>query len=72
MLALAAVMILSQSSMPRPSATAVGQARAIVRIVSAARIRFDAAGSANAPLPHDTRVRDRGPALLPAKLVEFE
>jgi hypothetical protein len=66
-----AALAIAQPATSAPVA-AKAQARAIVRIVSAARIRFGEPTQGDGPTPHETRVRDRGDALLPAKLVEFE
>lgn len=72
MLWIAAAALAASPSEPAPShAGATAQARAVVRIVSAARLRLDGGPNPDAPPPRWTIVRT---ALgeQPAKLIEFQ
>ncbi len=72
MLLLAASLALPPPDPPRSPTSATAQARAIVRIVSAVRVRFDQPAGEGVPPPRKTVVRGPSAELLPAKLVEFE
>lgn len=72
MLLLAASLALSTPDPPRSPTGATAQARAIVRIVSAVRVRFDQPSGEDVPPPRETVVRGLSAELLPARLVEFE
>ena len=68
----AATVVLSQAELPRTPTAASAQARAIVRIVSGVRLRFDQRVNEGAPQLRDTTVRTQDVRLQPAKLIEFE
>ena len=68
----AATVVLSQAELPRTPTAASAQARAIVRIVSGVRLRFDQRVNEGAPQRCDTMVRAWDSRLQPAKLIEFE
>jgi len=72
MLLLAASLAAMPPDPPRSPTSATAQARAIVRIVSGVRVRFDQPASGEAPAPRKTVVHGPSAELLPAKLVEFE
>jgi hypothetical protein len=72
MMLLAAAVVLSQAELPRTSTAASAQARAIVRVISGVRLRFDQRVNEGAPQLRDTLVRTQDARLEPAKLIEFE
>ena len=72
MLLLAASLALSPPDAHRSRTSATAHARAIVRIVSGVRVRFDQPMDQSAPSPRRTVVRGQNAELIPAKLVEFE
>ncbi|WP_028968686.1 hypothetical protein [Sphingomonas sp. URHD0057] len=72
MVLLAAAAVLSQAELPRAPTAASAQARAIVRVISGVRLRFDQRVNESAPQLRDTMVRTQGARLQPAKLIEFE
>jgi hypothetical protein len=67
----AAAVAVSQPELP-PRTAATAQARAIVRIVSAVRLRFDQTANEGAPPIRDTVIRTPDARIQPAKLIEFE
>ena len=71
MLWLAAAAIAASAPTSAPPAPVAVQARASVRIVSGARVRFDGARSDQVPPPHETIVHSDGAAQR-QRLVEFE
>src|SRR4051794_38739893 len=72
LLAAATVAMSSLPALPQHPTAATAQARVVIRIVSGVRLRFDRATNEGAPTLHETVIRAEGPALLPAKLIEFE
>ena len=69
-IAAAAITVSAPESAPRPSAAAIVQARATVRIVQGTRIRFERTDAETPPL-RAARIRtDAGPQA--AHLIEFE
>ena len=54
-----------------PSARAVVQAQATVRIVSAVQLKFDSPANPQGPPAHDSKVTADG-KVQPARLIEFE
>jgi hypothetical protein len=67
-----AAMIAATSQSPPSAAVRIAvQAQATVRIISAARIRFDGGPNADAPPPTDSVVHTEG-SPLPARLIEFQ
>jgi len=68
----AAAVALSPPDLTLRSSAATAQARAIVRIVSAVRLRFDQTVNDGAPRIRDTIVRTQDARLQPARLIEFE
>ena len=72
MLLAAAILALAPADPAPRSIGATAHAQAIIRIVSAVRVRFDQTRQDDVPPLRETVVRGQGPELLPAKLVEFE
>jgi hypothetical protein len=72
MLLVAAILAISQPAAPQGRTGPTAHAQAIIRIVSAVRVRFDQPAPKDVPPPRETSVRGQGRELLPAKLVEFE
>ncbi|HYX45557.1 MAG TPA: hypothetical protein VE820_01850 [Sphingomicrobium sp.] len=54
-----------------PSARAVVEAKATVRIISAVQLKLDSPVNPKAPLAHDSKVTADG-KVQPARLIEFE
>ena len=70
-LAAAAMTAATPQSAASQPVRAVVQAQATVRIISAARIRLDGQGSADAPAPTDAAVHAEGTPQT-ARLIEFQ
>jgi hypothetical protein len=68
----AAAAVLSQAELPRMPTATSAQARAMVRIVSGVRLRFDQRANDGAPQLRETVIRTQDARLQPAKLIEFE
>jgi hypothetical protein len=58
------------ASAPTPAATA--QATATIRIVTAVRLKLDAAVNPGAPIARDAVLRQSDGTARPAKLIEFQ
>jgi hypothetical protein len=69
LIALAALVASPQQSRPF---TAVAQATATIRIVSAVRLKWDAAVNPGAPPSRDCLIRSSDGSIQPAKLIEFQ
>jgi len=71
MLLLAAAIIAANAPAPMEPRPAVAQARASVRIISGARVKFDGTPDRDVPAAHEAVVHTDGKA-HGARLVEFE
>jgi hypothetical protein len=72
MLLIAAAALLAAPSDPRSATSAVAQATATIRILSAVQLKLDAPNNPGAPPSRESLIHAADGTIKPAKLIEFQ